>query len=123
MQRNDIAALGTAVDNGDLWIDGVLVAEGAHEQCALRYEQLADQVDIQIQQLAAATTLPGFGGFASGDALRRGFEGKATDAIARLREYAAAARSLAHTFRAAAAAYRDADDAVAAATRKVAADA
>ncbi|MEU1983305.1 hypothetical protein [Nocardia sp. NPDC019395] len=115
MQPNTIAALGSAVEDGQLWIDGVLVAEGAPERCALRYEQLADQVDAQIETLTGALTLPGFGGFASGAALRGGFEGKAGDAIAALRDYAGAARQLAHTFRIAAAAYQQADTEVAAA--------
>lgn len=115
MRPNSIAALGSAVEDGQLWIDGVLVAEGAHERCAQRYEQLADQVEAQIQALTAATSLPGFGGFDSGAALRRGFEDKATGAIGALREYAAGARELARTFRAAALAYQDTDDALAAA--------
>ncbi|WP_280426071.1 hypothetical protein [Nocardia carnea] len=115
MQPNTIAALGSAVDDGELWIDGVLVAEGAPERCALRYEQLADQVDAQIETLTAALSLPGFGGFDSGAALRGGFEGKAGDAIAALRAYATAARQLARTFRSAAAAYQHADSEVAAA--------
>lgn len=115
MQPNAIAALGSAVEDGELWIDGVLVAEGAPERCALRYEQLADQVDAQIDILGGARTVPGFGGFDSGAALRDGFEGKANDAIVALRDYASAARQLAHTFRSAAAAYRNADSEVAAA--------
>lgn len=115
MQPNTIAALGAAVEDGQLWIDGVLVAEGAPERCALRYEQLADQVDAQIETLTGARTLPGFGGFASGAALRGGFEGKAGDAIEALRHYAGAARQLAHTFRIAAAAYQQADSEVSAA--------
>ncbi|MFD0363872.1 hypothetical protein ACFQZZ_20675 [Nocardia sp. GCM10030253] len=108
--RSNVTALDTAVDEGELWIDGLLVAEGAPERCARRYEQLADQVEAQIQQLGAATSLPGFGGFGSGDALRRGFEDKADTAVARLREYADTARELARTFRAAGAAYTQADD-------------
>ncbi|GGL08185.1 hypothetical protein [Nocardia jinanensis] len=115
MQPNTITTLDSAVEDGQLWIDGVLVAEGAPERCALRYEQLADQVDAQIENLAAAVSLPGFGGFDSGAALRTGFEGKATDAIAALRRYSGAARQLAHTFRTAAAAYQEADTDVAAA--------
>lgn len=115
MQSNTITALDSAVAEGELWIDGVLVAAGAPERCALRYEQLADQVDAQIETLAAAVSLPGFGGFASGAALRDGFEGKATEAIAALRRYSGTARQLAHTFRTAAAAYREADTEVAAA--------
>ncbi|NKY55423.1 hypothetical protein [Nocardia flavorosea] len=115
MQPNTIAALGSAVDDGELWIDGVLVAEGAPERCALRYEQLADQVDAQIETLGGAVSLPGFGGFDSGAALRGGFEGKAGDAIAALRNYANAARQMAQTFRSAAVAYQHADSEVAAA--------
>lgn len=115
MQPNAITTLDSAVEDGQLWIDGVLVAEGAPEQCALRYEQLADQVDAQIDTLSAAVLLPGFGGFDSGAALRSGFEGKATDAIAALRRYSDTARRLAHTFRAAAAAYRESDTDIAAA--------
>ena len=115
MQPNTITTLDSAVEDGQLWIDEVLVAEGAPERCALRYEQLADQVDAQIETLTAAVSLPGFGGFDSGAALRTGFEGKATDAIAALRRYSGAARQLAHTFRTAAAAYQEADTDVAAA--------
>lgn len=115
MQPNTITTLDSAVEDGQLWIDGVLVAEGAPERCAVRYEQLADQVDAQIETLTAAVSLPGFGGFDSGAALRTGFEGKAVDAIAALRRYSGAARQLAHTFRTAAAAYREADTDVAAA--------
>ncbi|MBF6350777.1 MULTISPECIES: hypothetical protein [Nocardia] len=115
MQPNTITALGSAVDDGELWIDGVLVAEGAPERCALRYEQLADQVDAQIETLGGALSLPGFGGFDSGAALRGGFERKAGAAIVALRDYASAARQLAHTFRSAAAAYQHADSEVAAA--------
>lgn len=113
MRPNTPAALGSAVEDGQLWIDEVLVAEGAHEQCALHYEQLADQVEAQVAVVAAAESLPGFGGFASGAALRTGFEGKAAEAIAALNAYAANARALAHTFRAAAAAYQNTDDSLA----------
>ncbi|MEU4316603.1 hypothetical protein [Nocardia sp. NPDC024068] len=121
MQPNTIAALDSAVEDGQLWIDAVLVAEGTPERCALRYEQLADQVDAQIETVSAAVTLPGFGGFDSGAALRGGFEDKATDAIAALRRYSATARQLAHTFRIAAAAYQQADSEVAAAVQTTAA--
>ncbi|MEV0030777.1 hypothetical protein [Nocardia sp. NPDC050793] len=117
--RPQVTALNQAVDEGRLWIDGVLVAEGAHERCARRYEQLADEVEAQIQVLSAAVSLPGFGGFASGDALRRGFENKAEGAIARLRDYADSARALAQTFRAAATAYTEADTELAAAVGRV----
>ncbi|MFC9893962.1 hypothetical protein ACFVMC_09735 [Nocardia sp. NPDC127579] len=109
MQPNT-TTLNRAVHDGQLWIDGVLVTEGAHEKCAQRYELLAEQVEGQIEVLRAATTLPGFGGFDSGAALRTGFENKATEALTRLTEYATAARELAQTFRAAAAAYRRGDD-------------
>ncbi|RDI53115.1 hypothetical protein [Nocardia mexicana] len=103
--RGDVAVLTQAVDDGRLWIDGVLVADGVHERCARRYEQLADQVEQQIRTLRAAVALPGFGGFESGGALQRGFEDKAAQGLRRLQEYADAARQLAHTLRAAAAAY------------------
>ncbi|WP_433759200.1 hypothetical protein [Nocardia sp. CA-135398] len=116
---SDVTALNQAIDDGQLWIDGVLVAEGAHEQCAKRYEQLADEVEAQIAVLSSATSLPGFGGFDSGAALRRGFEDKADGAITRLRAYADAARSLAQTFRAAGAAYTRADTDLAAAVGQV----
>ncbi|GAA5041864.1 hypothetical protein [Nocardia callitridis] len=109
----DVAALDQAVDDGALWIDGLLVADGTPERCAARYEQLADQVDEQLRLLGAAVELPGFGGFDSGIALRKGFEGKADDAITRLREYSATARQLAQTFRAAARAYQQSDHALA----------
>lgn len=109
MQSNSIVALDSAVEDGQLWIDGVLVAEGAHERCAQRYEQLADQVDAQIETLTAALSLPGFGGFDSGAALRRGFEDKATSAIDALRRYSDTARRLAGIFRDAAAAYHEID--------------
>ncbi|MGW0183800.1 hypothetical protein [Nocardia sp. NPDC003345] len=122
MQPNTIAALDSAVEDGQLWIDAVLVAEGTPERCAVRYEQLADQVDAQIEMVSAAVTLPGFGGFASGAALREGFEGKATEAIAALRRYSATARQLAHTFRIAAAAYQQADSEVAAVVQTTAAE-
>ncbi|MBV7704796.1 hypothetical protein NOVA_18645 [Nocardia nova] len=113
--RNDVGALAQAVDDGELWIDGVLVGDGTHERCARRYESLAEQVEQQIRILGAAASLPGFGGFESGQSLRRGFESKAADAVDRLREYADAARQLAQTLRAAAAAYaqHDADAATA----------
>lgn len=117
MQTNDAAALSEAVENGELWIDGLLVAEGAHERCAAHYERLADQVEAQIRTLSAAASLPGFGGFDSGDALRQGFENKADGAITRLRDYAATARQLAQTFRAAAAAYQRTDAELASAVR------
>lgn len=122
MQPNTITALDSAVEDGQLWIDAVLVAEGTPERCAVRYEQLADQVDAQIETVSAAVTLPGFGGFASGAALRDGFEGKATEAIAALRRYSATARRLAHTFRIAAAAYQQADGEIAAAVQTTAAE-
>ncbi|QIS15304.1 hypothetical protein [Nocardia arthritidis] len=122
MQTNDVAALNKAVDDGQLWIDGVLVADGAHERCATRYEQLADRVEAQIRVLSGATSLPGFGGFASGDALRGGFESKADSAITHLRDYADAARALAQTFRAAAAAYDRADGQLASAVKATGAD-
>ncbi|MEV0245306.1 type VII secretion target [Nocardia sp. NPDC050712] len=109
MQPNT-TTLNRAVQDGQLWIDGVLVAEGAHEKCAQRYELLAEQVEAQIEALRAATSLPGFGGFDSGAALRTGFENKATEALTKLREYATAARELAQTFRAAAAAYQRGDE-------------
>ncbi|MEU7768555.1 hypothetical protein AB0B25_26090 [Nocardia sp. NPDC049190] len=115
----DIAALNRAVEDGTLWIDGLLVADGAPERCARHYEQLADRVEAQIRTLSTATSLPGFGGFASGDALRAGFERKADGAIAQLLEYATAARELAHMFRAAATAYQHADHALAAAVDRI----
>ncbi|ATL70285.1 hypothetical protein [Nocardia terpenica] len=120
--RSDVAALSQAVDDGDLWIDGVLVTDGTHERCARRYEALADQVEQQIRTLAPAGSLPGFGGFESGQALRRGFEGKATDALQHLQEYADAARQLARTLRAAGAAYAQHDADMAAALGKVGAN-
>nr|WP_232541520.1 type VII secretion target [Nocardia bovistercoris] len=92
-----------------MWIDGVLVADGAHERCARRYERLAEEIDAQVEALGAAGSVPGFGGFASGAALRGGFEAKAEDAVSRLRAYADSARALAQTFRSAAAAYSRAD--------------
>lgn len=107
--RSNVDVLRTAVGDGELWIDGVLVADGAPERCAQRYEQLADRVDEQIAALAAAHALPGFGGLPSGAALRAGFEGKAGGAESALREYAAAARELADTLRAAGAAYAATD--------------
>ncbi|MFC4125464.1 hypothetical protein [Nocardia rhizosphaerae] len=109
----DTAALGQAVDEGTLWIDGVLVADGVPERCARRYELLADAVDAQVLALGATEVIPGFGGLPSGAALRSGFEGKAVDALEQLRAYASAARELAAVFRAAAAAYQDADRALA----------
>jgi len=108
-----VAALARAAEEGALRIDGVLIAEGAHERCARRYEQLADEVEAQLAVLGPATALPGFGGFDSGAALRQGFETKAEDALALLREYAAAARELAVVLRTAAAAYESADTAMA----------
>ncbi|WP_067864756.1 hypothetical protein [Nocardia shimofusensis] len=107
--RPQLAALARAAEEGSLHIDGVLIAEGAHEQCARRYEQLADEVEAQLAVLGPATSLPGFGGFDSGAALRQGFEGKADTALVLLREYASSARELARIFRAAAAAYEAAD--------------
>ncbi|MEU0499921.1 hypothetical protein [Nocardia sp. NPDC005998] len=116
---SDVTALNQAIDDGQLWIDGVLVAEGAHEQCAERYEQLADEVEAQIAVLSGAASLPGFGGFDSAAALRSGFENKTEGAMTRLREYADAARALAQTFRAAGAAYTRADEDLAAAVGRV----
>ncbi|ASF11912.1 hypothetical protein NBRGN_042_00180 [Nocardia brasiliensis NBRC 14402] len=113
------AALHRAVDEGELWIDGVLVAEGVHERCARRYEQLANQIEDQMRVLSAASSLPGFGGFASGDALRGGFENKAHGALTRMWEYAEAARELALTFRAAATKYQGADHALAVAVDRI----
>jgi hypothetical protein len=120
--RGDVAGLAQAVDDGDLWIDGVLITEGTNERCARRYETLAEQVEQQIQALRVAASLPGFGGFESGAALRHGFEGKAADAVGRLQEYADAARQLAQTLRAAAAAYTEHDADAAAALRRVGPD-
>lgn len=113
--RSDVAALSQAVDDGELWMDGVLVTDGIHERCARRYEALADQVEEQMRLLRAAASMPGFGGFESGASLRRGFETKATDALERLREYAGAARQLAQTLRQAGAAYTQHDADIAAA--------
>ncbi|MQY19946.1 hypothetical protein [Nocardia macrotermitis] len=117
--HSDVAALTQAVDDGDLWMDGVLVTDGVHERCASRYEALAEQVEKQMQVLHAATSLPGFGGFESGGSLRRGFEGKATDALEHLRQYADAARQLAQTLRIAGKAYTQHDADIAAALGKV----
>ncbi|MEU3012575.1 hypothetical protein [Nocardia asteroides] len=108
------AALGQAVDEGGLWIDGLLVADGAPERCALRYERLADAVDAQLTALGATAVIPGFGPLASGTALRTGFETKAADALEQLRAYASTARELAAVLRAAGAAYREGDQATAA---------
>ncbi|WP_446225949.1 hypothetical protein ACTWPB_13265 [Nocardia sp. IBHARD005] len=113
------AALGQAVDEGGLWIDGVLVADGAPERCALRYERLADEVEAQVRVLSQATVIPGFGGLASGGALRTGFETKATEALDELRVYASTARELAAVFRAAGVTYRDADQALAGAVAAI----
>ncbi|MBF6258582.1 hypothetical protein IU468_19970 [Nocardia farcinica] len=117
--RPQVAALAQAAEQGSLRIDGVLIAEGAHERCARRYEQLAEQVEAQLAVLAPARSLPGFGGFDSGAMLRSGFEDKAGAALRQLREYATAARELAAVFRAAAAAYTAADTGLAAAVRAV----
>lgn len=113
--RTEVGALAQAVEDGDLWMDGVLVGDGTHERCARRYETLAEQVEAQLRVVSAAASLPGFGGFESGLALRHGFEGKADDAVARLQEYADAARQLAQMLRAAGGAYgqHDADAAAA----------
>ncbi|WP_194815246.1 hypothetical protein [Nocardia sp. XZ_19_385] len=118
MQPNT-TTLNQAVQEGELWIDGVLVADGAHEKCAQRYELLAEQVEGQIEVLRAATTLPGFGGFDSGAALRGGFESKAAEALTKLQDYATAARELAQTFRAAAAAYQRGDEELAVAVGRL----
>lgn len=107
--RPQLAELARAADAGALHIDGVLIAEGAHERCARRYEQLADEVEAQLAVLGPATALPAFGGFDSGAALRQGFEDKAGTALTLLREYASSARELARVFRAAATAYQAAD--------------
>ncbi|WP_245717967.1 hypothetical protein [Nocardia miyunensis] len=120
--RSDVAALTQAVDDGELWMDGVLVTEGVHERCARRYETLAEQVEQQMTVLHAATALPGFGGFESGGSLQRGFEGKATDALEHLRQYADAARQLAQTLRIAGAAYTQHDADIAAAIGKTNSD-
>lgn len=114
----ETAALGQAVDEGGLWIDGVLVADGAPERCAQRYERLAADAEAQLQALSQATVLPGFGGLASGAALRTGFETKTADAMTQLRAYAATARDLAALFRAAGAAYTDSDQALAGAIQR-----
>ncbi|MFD3591956.1 hypothetical protein ACFWU5_04455 [Nocardia sp. NPDC058640] len=103
------AALRQSADEGGLWIDGLLVADGAPERCALRYERLADEVDAQVATLSQTAVIPGFGGLESGGALRTGFETKAIDALDQLRGYAGAARDLAAVFRAAGAGYREAD--------------
>ncbi|MFF0491712.1 hypothetical protein ACWDSJ_20790 [Nocardia sp. NPDC003482] len=103
--RADVAALSQAVEDGTLWIDGVHVTEGTHERCAQRYEELAERIESQLGGLRAAVSLPGFGGFESGNALRRGFESKAAEALQRLQEYADAARQFADTLRAAGAVY------------------
>ncbi|MEV0434485.1 hypothetical protein [Nocardia sp. NPDC050413] len=113
------AALGQAVEEGGLWVDGVLVADGATERCALRYERLAAAVDAQVQALTQAATLPGFGGLPSGAALRTGFETKTGDALDQLRAYAATARQLAAVLRAAGAAYQESDQAMASAVRAI----
>lgn len=115
----DTVVLGQAVDEGGLWVDAMLVADGATERCALRYERLADAVDAQARLLSQATTLPGFGGLASGTALRTGFESKTGDALDQLRAYARTARDLAALFRAAGAAYQESDRALAAAIEVV----
>nr|WP_221333027.1 hypothetical protein [Nocardia transvalensis] len=120
--RSDVAALTQAVDDGRLWIDGVLVADGVHERCARRYEQLADEVEQQLRTLRAAVSLPGFGGFESGNALRRGFEDKAAQGLDRLQEYADAARQLAAALRAAATAYAEHEADISAAIGRVGAD-
>lgn len=115
----DTAALGQAVDEGGLWIDGVLVADGAPERCAQRYERLAAAVEAQVQALGGAEVIPGFGGLASGAALRTGFEGKAGDALEQLRAYASTARALAAVFRAAGVAYQEGDQALAGAVAAI----
>jgi uncharacterized protein YukE len=120
--RSDVAALTQAVDDGELWMDGVLVTEGVHERCARRYETLAEQVEAQMKVLHAATAMPGFGGFESGGSLQRGFEGKAADALEHLRQYADAARQLAQTLRTAGAAYTQHDADIAAALGKINSD-
>ncbi len=117
--HSDVAALSQAVDDGQLWMDGVLVTDGIHERCARRYETLADQVEEQMRVLHAALSLPGFGGFESGDSLRRGFESKASEALEHLQQYADASRELAQTLRQAAAAYTEHDADIAAALGNV----
>ncbi|MCX4095970.1 type VII secretion target [Nocardia sp. alder85J] len=113
--REDVAALTRAVGDGDLSVDGMLVADGTLERCAHRYDELADQIEAQIRTVRTAVSLPGFGGFGSGDALRHGFEEKAVQAAERLQDYADAARRLAQTLRAGATAYTEHDAELAAA--------
>ncbi|RMI35077.1 hypothetical protein [Nocardia stercoris] len=111
----EVAAVLQAVDDGRLWMNGVLVRDGTPERCATSYETLADQIDQQIDVLAAALNVTGFGGvaaggFASGDDLRRGFAKKAGDALQLLNDYSVAARKLAFALRLAAKAYAQHDD-------------
>ncbi|WP_231390299.1 hypothetical protein [Nocardia sp. CNY236] len=115
----NVAALNRAVDDGALWIDGLLVADGVHERCADAYECLADRIEAQVAVLRTATELPGFGGFASGAALQTGFEHKADGALTRLLEYATTARELAQILRTAAAAYHQADQRLASAVDQI----
>ncbi|MFC4375336.1 hypothetical protein ACFO5K_14645 [Nocardia halotolerans] len=109
----DTGALGQAVEDGGLWVAGMLVADGAPERCALRYERLADAVDAQVRVLSQASVLSGFGGLPSGAALRTGFEAKTGDALDQLRGYASTARDLAALLRAAGTAYQDSDQVLA----------
>lgn len=93
----DAAVVGmrSAIDSGTLRLE-----PGTAAQCAAECDVMASALTKLISRLQSSTTVDGFGTFGTGTQLANGFGGKATEAIAHVREQAAIARRMADNFRA-----------------------
>jgi hypothetical protein len=97
-----VEELRRSVDAGLLWLE-----PGTAEKCAVRAEALMHGLNSVRSVLGTGQNLSGFGGFASGDALKQEFMSKAADALDYIDRQISIAANMAETFRSAGRAYAD----------------
>ncbi|KAA0022516.1 hypothetical protein [Antrihabitans cavernicola] len=90
-----VSGMRSAIDGGTLRLK-----KGTAADCAKRCDAMAAGILDQVKTLQRGSILAGFGGFETSAQLQSGFEKKAADAIAHLKEYAAVATRMAENFRA-----------------------
>ena len=90
-----VAGMRSAIDSGTLRLE-----PGTAAQCAAECDVMASALIKLISRLQSSTTVDGFGILGTGGQLAAGFGGKATEAIAHVREQAEIAARMADNFRA-----------------------